>query len=163
MLKFFSDIHILREINVSKFSVHIPSFDLLVLDTKLATLSGVGFRDWQWTIIIVVEDFFFFLSISSKILRWFFIFHQDFPTLFDLFSIYMDHMEKISLKSYVASVPTPGGLGEAGNINFFLLNSFSIIFFWYSIIRCKVGLVSQPSSQKMISRLPNFWSHRHTQ
>ena len=72
-------------------------------------------------------------------------------------------MEKISLKSYVASVPTPGGLGEAGNINFFLLNSFSIIFFWYSIIRCKVGLVSQPSSQKMISRLPNFWSHRHTQ
>ena len=88
---------------------------------------------------------------------------QDFPTLFDLFSIYMDHMEKISLKSYVASVPTPGGPGEAGNINFFLLNSFSIIFFWYSIIRCKVGLVSQPSSQKMISRLPNFWSHRHTQ
>ena len=75
----------------------------------------------------------------------------------------MDHMEKISLKSYVASVPTPGGPGEAGNINFFLLNSFSIIFFWYSIIRCKVGLVSQPSSQKMISRLPNFWSHRHTQ
>ena len=129
MLKFFSDIHILREINVSKFSVHIPSFDLLVLDTKLATLSGAGFRDWQWIIIIVVEDFFFFLSISSKILRWFFIFHQDFPTLFDLFSIYMDHMEKISLKSYVASVPTPGGLGEAGNINFFLLNSFSIIFF----------------------------------